>query len=96
MSHVTTAPRATSDTESVPPTAACVRRTHAPVLVTENAFSTAAPVPVGSGLRRWLDTALMGGLGRIRTALTQPRPSQPHRELAYFEAARMSREMDRL
>ena len=96
MSHVTTAPRATSDTESVPPTAACVRRTHAPVLVTENAFSTAAPVPVGSGLRRWLDTDLMGGLGRILTALTQPRPSQPHRELAYFEAARMSREMDRL
>jgi hypothetical protein len=96
MSHVTTAPRATPDTESVPPTAAGTLRKHAPVLVTENAFSTAAPVPVGSGLRRWLDTTLMGGLGRILTALTQPRPSQPHRELAYFEAARMSREMDRL
>ena len=98
MSHVTTAPRATSDTESVPPTAACVRRTHAPVLVTENqvAFSTAAAAPVGSTGRRWLDTTLMGGLGRIRTAPTQPRPSQPHRELAYFEAARMSRAMDRL
>jgi hypothetical protein len=38
----------------------------------------------------------MGGLGRILTALTRPRPSQPHRELAYFEAARMSRAMDRL
>jgi hypothetical protein len=96
MSHVTTAPLATSDTESVPPTAACARRKHAPVLVTENAFSTAAPAPAGSGLRRWLDTTLMGGLGRIRTALTQPRPNQPHRELAYFEAARMSRAMDRL
>ena len=96
MSHVTTAPRATPDTESVPPTAAGTLRKHAPVLVTENAFSTAAPAPVGSGLRRWLDTTLMGGLGRILTALMQPRPSQPHRELAYFEAARMSREMDRL
>jgi hypothetical protein len=38
----------------------------------------------------------MGGLGRILTALTQPRPLYPHRELAYFEAARMSRAMDRL
>jgi hypothetical protein len=96
MSHVTTAPLATSDTESVPPTAAWARQKHAPVLVTENALSMAAPAPVGASLRRWLDTALMGGLGRILTALTQPRPSQPHRELAYFEAARMSRAMDRL
>ena len=38
----------------------------------------------------------MGGLGRILTALTQPRPLYPRRELAYFEAARMSRAMDRL
>jgi hypothetical protein len=38
----------------------------------------------------------MGGLGRILTALTQPRPPYPRRELAYFEAARMSRAMDRL
>jgi hypothetical protein len=38
----------------------------------------------------------MGGLGRILTALTQPPPLYPHRELAYFEAARMSRAMDRL
>jgi hypothetical protein len=96
MSHVITAPLATSDTESVPPTAARAPRKHVPVLVTENAFSTAAPAPVGSSLRRWLDTALMGGLARILTALTQPRPSQPHRELAYFEAARMSRAMERL
>ncbi len=98
MSHVTTAPLATSDTESVPPTAACTLRTHAPVLVTENqvAFSTAAAAPVGSTRRPWLYTTLMAGLGRIRTALTSPRPRQPHRELAYFEAARMSRAMDRL
>jgi hypothetical protein len=38
----------------------------------------------------------MGGLGRILTALTQPRPLYPHRELAYLEAGRMSRAMDRL
>ena len=71
---------------------------HAPVLVTENqvVFSTAAAAPVGSTRRRWLDTILMGGLGRILIALTQPRPHHPRRQLAYFEAARMSRAMDRL
>jgi len=98
MSHVTSAPLASSDTESGPPTAACTLRKHAPVLITKNqvAFSTAAAAPVGSTRRRWLDTTLMGGLGRILSALTQPRPHYPRRELAYFEAARMSRAMDRL
>jgi hypothetical protein len=38
----------------------------------------------------------MGGFGRILTALTRPRPVYPRRELAYFEAARLSRAMDRL
>jgi hypothetical protein len=73
-------------------------RKHAPVLVTENqvALSTAAAAPVGSGRRRWLDTTLMGGLRRILTALTRPRPLYPRREVAYFETARMSRAMDRL
>jgi hypothetical protein len=98
MSHVTPAPVATSDSESGPPTAASTLRKHAPVLVTENhvAFCTAAAAPVGSTRRRWLDTTPMGGLGRILTALRQPRPLYPRRELAYFEAARMSRAMDRL
>ena len=40
--------------------------------------------------------ALMGGLGRILTALTQSRPHHPRRQLGYFEAARMSRAMGRL
>ena len=98
MSHVTPAPLAPSDTESVPLTAACTLWKHAPVLITENqvAFSTAAAAPVGSTRRRWLDTTLMGGLGRILTALTQPRSHYPPRAPAYFEAARMSRAMDRL
>ena len=98
MSHVTPAHLAPSDTESGPPTAACTLRKHAPVLITENqvAFSTAAAAPVASIRRRWLGTALLGGLGRILTALTQPRPLYPHRELAYLVVARMSRAMDRL
>ena len=98
MPHVTPAPLATSDTESGPLTTACTLPKHAPVLITENqvAFSTAAATPVASIRRRWLGTTLLGGLGRILTALTQPRPPYPHRELAYLEAGRMSRAMDRL
>jgi len=96
MPHVTPTPPTTSDTESGRPTAACTLRTSAPVLITENqvAFSTAAAAPVASIRRRWLGTTLLGGLGRILTALTQPR--QKRRGLAYLEAARMSRAMDRL
>jgi len=96
MPHVTPTPPTTSDTESGRPTAACTLRKHAPVLITENqvAFSTAAATPVASIRRRWLGTTLLGGLGRILTALTQPR--QKRRGLAYLEAARMCRAMDRL
>lgn len=98
MSHVTPEPLATSDTESGPPTTAGTPRKHAPVLITENqvAFATAAAARVRSTRRPWLYTTLMAGLGRILVALTQPRPHQPRRQLAYFEAARMSRAMDRL
>jgi hypothetical protein len=95
---MTAAPLATSDTESGLLTAACTLRKHVPVLITENqvAFSTAAAAPVGSIRGRWLDTTLMGGLGRILTALTQSRPHHPRRQFGYFEAARMSRAMGRL
>jgi hypothetical protein len=96
MPHVTPTPPAPSDTESGRPTAAGTLRKHAPVLITENqvAFSTAAAAPVASIRRPWLGTTLLGGLGRILTALTQPH--QKRRHLAYLEAARMSRAMDRL
>lgn len=98
MSHVTPMPLTPSHTEPGRPTAACTLRKPAPVLITENqiAFSTAAARPVASTRRRWLDPILMCGLGRILTALTQPRPHHPRRDLAYLEAARMSRATDRL
>jgi hypothetical protein len=89
MSHVTPAPLADSETEP---------GKHAPVLVTENqvAFGTAAAAAVPRTRRRWRDTTSLGGLGRILTALTEPRMRYPRRELAHFQAARMSRAMDRL
>jgi hypothetical protein len=98
MSHVTPTLLATSDTDSGPPTTASTPRKHAPLLITETqvAFVTAAAAPVRSTRRPWPFTTLMAGLGRILTALAQPRPLDSRRVPAYFEAARMSREMDRL
>jgi hypothetical protein len=98
MSSITGTPSPASTTTSGPPTAAAARRKHPPVLITQQqiAFSTAAAVSVGSGRRGWLHTAPLARLGRIRSALGRPRPHYPRREPTYFEAARMSREMDRL
>jgi hypothetical protein len=83
---------------SVPPRAAARRRTPTPVLIAEHevAFSTAAAAPSTATRRRWLDTTLLADLGRVLTALTVPQPPYPRREPNYFEAARMSRAMDRL
>jgi hypothetical protein len=98
MSPITRTPSAASTTTSGPPTAACARPKHPPVLITHQqiAFSTAAAVSVGSGRRGWLHTASLARIGRIVSALGQPGPHYPRREPTYFEAARMSREMDRL
>jgi hypothetical protein len=98
MSPITGTPSAASTSTSGPPTAAAAGQKHPPVLITEQqiAFSTAAAVSVGSGRRGRLHTALMARLGRILSALEQPGPHYPRREPTYFEAARMSREMDRL
>jgi hypothetical protein len=46
---------------------------------------------LSAGGRPWLYTAVMVGLGRILTALAQPRPLYPRRVPACFEAARTSR-----
>ena len=98
MSHVIPTPPAISETEWGPPTAVPTLRSRAPVPVTESqvTYSTAAAAHVPRTRHRWLNTTLIGGLGRILTALTQPRPRYPRRALAYLEAGRMSREMDRL
>jgi hypothetical protein len=95
---ITRTPIATSQTTSGAPTAASAQRKHSPVLITEKqiAFSTAAAVSVGSGRGGGLNTALLARIGRIVSALEQPRPHYPPRELACFETSRMSREMDRL
>jgi hypothetical protein len=75
---------------------------HAPrrVFVSEQqvAFSTAAvkSLPPATTRRRRLGTMLIAAIGRIHIALPEPRPHNPPRDPNYFEAARMSRELDHL
>jgi hypothetical protein len=98
MSQTTRTRSAASNTEWDRRAAAAALRKNAPVLITEKqvAFSTAAGVSVGSRRRERLNAALMARLGRFLSASTQPRPHPVRRDPAYFEGARMSREMDRL
>jgi hypothetical protein len=72
--------------------------THAPVLITEQevVFSTAAAQAPSRARRRWLRRTWIAAIGRILRPLPEPKSHYPRREPAYFEAARMSREMDRL
>lgn len=70
------------------------------VLVTEQevAFSTGAAMsaPAPARHHRWLGATLIAAIGHIRVRLPERRPIYPRREGSYFEAARMSRAMDRL
>jgi hypothetical protein len=69
------------------------------VLVTEQevAFATAAAIFVPPArTRRRLGVRLVAAIGHIHIALPEPRPVYPRRERSYFEAARMSREIDHL
>jgi hypothetical protein len=98
MSHISPATLGPPDVVSVPPDAAATRRTPTPVFITERevAFSTAAAASTTPNHRRWLDSTGLAGVGRMLSALLQPRPQCPRREPSYMEAARMSRAMDRL
>ncbi len=97
MSRSISAPLATADVKCSSARAVGWARTPAPVLITEYhvALSTAAAAPLAAGRRR-LDAHLITELVRALTALTQPRPHCRRHESSYFEAARMSREMERL
>jgi hypothetical protein len=69
------------------------------VLVTEQevAFATAAAISIPpAATRRRLGSRLIVAIGRIHIGLPEPAPHYPRRERNYFEAARMSRELDHL
>jgi hypothetical protein len=71
-----------------------------PVLISEQevVLSTAAAalVPPAATRRRWLGATLIAAVHRIHIGLPEPRPHYPQRDASYFEAARMSRQMDHL
>ncbi len=98
MSQITRQPIATSKTESARPAAASAPGRNTSVLITEKqvAFSTAAAVSAEPRRRAWPVAALSARLGRMLTGLTEPRPHSLRHEPVYFEASRMSREMERL
>lgn len=72
-------------------------RAAAPLLISgqQIKFSTAVVLHGHVRPRRRV-TTLIAALGRIRSTLLEPRPHSPRHEPAYFETARMWREMSRL
>lgn len=100
MSHLLSASSAAPDVASAPSAVGSVHNASTPVLITEQqvVFSTAAAmsVPPTTTRNRRLPTRLSVAIGRVHLRLPEPRPIYPRRESNYFEAARMSREMDRL
>jgi hypothetical protein len=91
---------ATPDVGSAPSAYEPTQSTTTRVLVTENEvlLSTAAAisVPRATARHRRLGETLIAAIGHIHNQLPEPRPRYPRRDPNYFEAARMSRAMDRL
>jgi hypothetical protein len=100
MSQLLPASTATPDVGSAPSAVDSTQYGPTRVLVTEQevAFATAAAisVPPATTRHRRLGTTLIAAIGRIHIALAEPRPHYPRRDPDYFDAARMSREMDHL
>jgi hypothetical protein len=99
MSHQLPGATATPDVGSAPSAVSSTQRSPTQVLVTEQevAFATAAAIsipPAATRLR--LGSRLIVAIGRIHIGLPEPPPHYPRRERNYFEATRMSREMDHL
>jgi hypothetical protein len=70
-----------------------------PVLTEQEvAFATAAALagPPDTTHHRRLGTKLFTAIGRIHIGVPEPRTHYPRRECSYFEAGRMSREMEHL
>jgi hypothetical protein len=99
MSHVLPGYTAAPEVGSAPSAVGTTHCGPTPVLVTEQevAFSTAAAISAAPATvrRPWPGATLTAAIGRILT-LPEPRPHYPRREPSYFEAARMSRQMDHL
>jgi hypothetical protein len=100
MSQLLPASTATPDVESAPSAVDSTKYGATGAFVTEQevAFATAATisVPTATTRHRRLGTTLIAAIGHIHIALPEPRPHYARRDPDYFEAARISREMDHL
>jgi hypothetical protein len=99
MSHLQPGSTVTAEVGSAPSGVDSPQYGPTQVLVTEQevAFATAAAISVPPATtRRRLGVRLVAAIGHIHIALPEPRPVYPRRERSYFEAARMSREIDHL
>jgi hypothetical protein len=99
MLHLLSKPAA-PDVEPAPSAVSSTRHASTPLLITEHevVFSTAvaAAAPPATTHRHWPGTTLVAAIARIHIGLPEPRPCYPRREASYFEAARMSRQLDHL
>jgi hypothetical protein len=99
MLHLLTKPAA-PDVGPAPVAVGSTQQPSTPVLISEQhvVFTTAAAVlvPPATTHRHWPGATLFAAVRRIHIALPEPRPIYPRREAGYFEAARMSRQIDHL
>jgi hypothetical protein len=82
-------------------TTSAAQHASTPVLISEQEviFNTAAAmalVPPATTHRHWPGVGLIAAIGHVHIALPEPRPHYPGRDASYFEAARMSRQMEHL
>ena len=59
-------------------------------------FNTAAAVPAATVHRHSAVSTLLGAISHVHVKLPEPHPIYPRRGANYFDAARMSRLMERL
>jgi hypothetical protein len=98
MSHLLARSTATPGVGSAPSAVDSTQPNSLRILVAEQevVFSTTAAISIPPvTTRRRLGARLIAAIGQILT-LPEPRPHNPRRDPNYFEAARMSREMDHL
>lgn len=100
MAHLLAGSPAIPDVGPAPSAVDSTQRTPPPVLITEGevAFNTAAAgyVRPATTRRHWPGTTLIAAVRHIHIALPEPRLHYPPRDPSYFEAARLSRQMDHL
>lgn len=60
------------------------------------ATAAGSAVPRAPAHHLWTATRLTAAVHHVHLRVPEPRPTHPRREAVYFEAARMSREMDHL